>query len=378
MLNSTMNSNYKSLFEPFTFPSGVQVKNRMLMAPMTNSSSLENGEVSEQELLYYRERSGGVGAVITASSHVSPEGKAFVNEIGADRDDLIPSLKKLADTIHAQGSKAILQLFHAGRMTSAELIGGKQPVSASGVAAEREGAVIPRELTEEEILATIKAFGEAARRAIEAGFDGVEIHGANTFLIQQFFSPHSNRRTDRWGGTLDNRMAFSLAVIDSVNQAVAKHAVVPFMVGYRLSPEEKHDPGITMEDTLKLADRLSEQKLDYLHLSVRGFWDGSIRDTADTTSRVVLVHERVGARIPVIGVGGLSSPDDVRTALDSGVPLLSLGHAMIMEPKWVEKVRNGHESDIRTTLPRTAQHELVLPDPLWDMLVNTPGWFPVV
>ncbi|MFC4807805.1 NADH-dependent flavin oxidoreductase [Paenibacillus sp. GCM10023250] len=373
-----MNSNYKSLFEPFTFPSGVQVKNRMLMAPMTNSSSLENGEVSEQELLYYRERSGGVGAVITASSHVSPEGKAFVNEIGADRDDLIPSLKKLADTIHAQGSKAILQLFHAGRMTSAELIGGKQPVSASGVAAEREGAVIPRELTEEEILATIKAFGEAARRAIEAGFDGVEIHGANTFLIQQFFSPHSNRRTDRWGGTLDNRMAFSLAVIDSVNQAVAKHAVVPFMVGYRLSPEEKHDPGITMEDTLKLADRLSEQKLDYLHLSVRGFWDGSIRDTADTTSRVVLVHERVGARIPVIGVGGLSSPDDVRTALDSGVPLLSLGHAMIMEPKWVEKVRNGHESDIRTTLPRTAQHELVLPDPLWDMLVNTPGWFPVV
>ncbi|MBO7743510.1 NADH-dependent flavin oxidoreductase [Paenibacillus sp. MWE-103] len=373
-----MKSIYEPLFEPFTLPSGARLKNRVLMAPMTNSSSLGSGEVSEQELLYYRERSGGVGAVITASSHVSPEGKAFVNEIGADRDDFIPSLKKLADTIRAQGSKAILQLFHAGRMTTAELNDGRQPVSASPVAAEREGAAIPRALTEEEILATAEAFGEAARRAVQAGFDGVEIHGANTFLIQQFFSPHSNRRTDRWGGTLDNRMAFPLAVIDRVKQAVAEHAKAPFIIGYRLSPEEKHEPGITMEDTLQLADRLAEQGLDYLHMSVRGFWDGSIRDTADTASRVALVQERVGARLPVIGVGGLSSPDDVRRALDSGVPLLSLGHALIMEPKWVDKVRSGRESDIRTTLPRTAQRELALPDPLWDMLVNTPGWFPVV
>ena len=109
----------------------MQLKNRVLMAPMTHSSSLENGGVSEQELAYYRERSGGVGAVITASSHVSPEGIAFINEISVEDDSLIPGLKKLSGTIHGQGAKAILQIYHAGRMASPELINGKQPASAS-------------------------------------------------------------------------------------------------------------------------------------------------------------------------------------------------------------------------------------------------------
>ncbi|NHN35253.1 NADH-dependent flavin oxidoreductase [Paenibacillus agricola] len=373
-----MNPNYKPIVEPFTLPSGVQLKNRVLMAPMTNSSSLEDGGVSEQELAYYRERSGGAGGVITACSHVSPEGKAFINEIGVDDDSLIPGLKKLSGTIQEQGAKAILQIYHAGRMASPELMDGKQPVSASAVASERPGSVVPREMTEEKINDTIKAFGEATRRAIEAGFDGVEIHGANTYLIQQFFSPHSNRRSDQWGGTIEKRMAFPLAIIESVKKAVAEHAKVPFIVGYRVSPEESENPGITIEDTLQLVDVLAEQKLDYIHVSVRGFWDGSMRDETDTKSRVLLIQERVGNHVPIIGVGGLSSPEDVNKALDVGVPLLALAHAIIMEPKWVEKVINDQENEIRTTLPRTAQKDLVIPDALWNMLINVPGWFPVV
>lgn len=373
-----MNPNYKPIFEPFTLPSGVQLKNRVWMAPMTNSSSLEDGRVSEQELAYYRERSSGVGAVITASSHVTREGVAFINEMGADNDSLIPGLRKLSGTIQGQGAKAILQIYDAGRMASPELIGGKQPVSASSVASERPGSVVPREMTENEIKDMITAFGEAARRAIEAGFDGVEIQGSNTYLIQQFFSPHSNRRSDRWGGTIEKRMAFPLAVIKSVKEAVAEHAKGPFIIGYRVSPEEKETPGITMEDTLRLVDVLAEQELDYIHISVRGFWDGSIRDETDTKSRVLLIQERVGDRVPVIGVGGLSSPEDVNKALDDGVPIVALAHAIIMEPKWVEKVLNDQENEIRTTLPRSAQKELVLPDALWNMLINVPGWFPVV
>ncbi|QGQ93899.1 NADH-dependent flavin oxidoreductase [Paenibacillus psychroresistens] len=373
-----MNPNYKTIVEPFTFPSGIQLKNRVLMAPMTNSSSLVDGGVSEQELAYYRERSGGVGAVITASSHVSLEGIAFINEIGVDDDALIPSLKILSGTIQAQGAKAILQIYHAGRMASPDLINGKQPIGASAVASERPGSVVPREMTEETIQDTIKAFGEATRRAIEAGFDGVEIQGANTYLIQQFFSAHSNLRSDQWGGTIDKRMAFPLAIIEIVKKTIAKHAKVPFIVGYRLSPEERENPGITMEDTLHLVDVLAEQKLDYIHISVRGFWDGSMRDETDSKSRVLLIQERVGNRVPVIGVGGLSSPEDVNKALETGVPLLALGHAIIMEPKWVEKVINNQENEIRTTLPRTDQKDLVIPDALWNMLINVPGWFPVV
>ena len=302
------------------------------------------------ELSYYKERSGGVGAVITAVAYVTRDGKGFVNEVGADSDEMIPGLKRLADTIKREGAKAILQIFHAGRMAPPELLADRQSVSASAVAALRPGLVTPRELTETEIDTIIQAFGESTRRAIEAGFDGVEIHGANTYLIQQFFSPHSNRRKDKWGGSLEKRMAFPLAVIDSVKAAVNKYAKHPFIIGYRISPEEIENPGINMEDTLVFVDTLSEQDLDYLHISVQDFWQGSIRNKKDNNSRVLLIHRRVGHKVPIIGVGSLHTPDDVKKALDTGVPLIALGRELIIEPKWVQKVQAGEENTIKTTL----------------------------
>ena len=124
-------------------------------------------------------------------------------------------MKRLAQTIQAEGAKAILQIYHGGRQSPPELLPDRQPISASAVASEGEGKPVPREMTETEIINTTQAFGDATRRAIEAGFDGVEIHGANTYLLQQFFSPHSNRREDQWGGSLEKRMKFPLAVVDS-------------------------------------------------------------------------------------------------------------------------------------------------------------------
>ena len=167
-----------------------------MIAPMTHFSSQENGEVSEQELAYYKERSGGVGAFITACGYVNIDGKGFPGQFSIADDNTIPGLKKLAEAIQSNGTKAILQIYHGGRQSPPELLPAKQSISASGISAEQEGAAVPREMTEIEINNTINAFGEATRRAIEAGFDGVEIHGANTYLLQQFFSPHSNRRMD--------------------------------------------------------------------------------------------------------------------------------------------------------------------------------------
>ncbi|WP_047154675.1 NADH-dependent flavin oxidoreductase [Aneurinibacillus tyrosinisolvens] len=373
-----MNPKYEALFKPFTFPSGVELKNRIVMAPMTNTSALDNGEVSDEELAYYRERAGGVSAVITACTYVTESGKGFPGEFGADSDTLIPSLKRLASTIQEEGAKAILQIFHAGRMAPPELLPDGQPISASAVAAEREDAVVPREMTEEEIVHMIKAFGETTRRAIEAGYDGVEIHGANTYLIQQFFSPHSNRRTDKWGGTLEKRMAFPLAVVDAVKKVVETHAKKPFVIGYRLSPEERENPGITMEDTLQLVDKLADQGLDYLHISVGAFLNGSIRDAEDKTSRVVMIQERVGNRIPIIGVGMLRTPDEVVEALDTGIPLIALGRELIMEPHWIQKVKAGQEETIRTTLAKKDQKELVLSDQMMEYYQHIPGWLPIV
>ncbi|MBM7691274.1 2,4-dienoyl-CoA reductase-like NADH-dependent reductase (Old Yellow Enzyme family) [Peribacillus deserti] len=372
-----MNTKYEPLFKTFSLPNGVELKNRIVMAPMTNFSSNEDGTVTDQEVNYYVRRSGGVSMVITACTYVTANGKGFRGEFGADHDEMIPSLRQLAQAIKAQGAKAVLQIFHGGRMCPPELVPNGEIVSASAIAAEGEGQPVPRELTDQEIEDIIKFFGDTTRRAIEAGFDGVEIHGANGYLIQQFFSPHSNRREDRWGGSLENRLSFPLAVVEEVKKAAAT-ANEPFIVGYRFSPEEPETPGITMADTLKLVDVLSEQGLDYLHISLQDFTSVPRRGVEDARSRLEIVQERAGGKVPIIGVGSILTADDALKAFETGVPLLALGRELIIDPDWVQKVEQGKEDEIVTKIHKDKQQDLVVPDPLWQAIVNTPGWFPGV
>ncbi|MDR7000270.1 NADH-dependent flavin oxidoreductase [Neobacillus niacini] len=373
-----MNSRFEPLFEPFTFPNGVQLKNRIVMAPMTNFSSNPDGTVTEAEVKYYARRSAGVGMVITACTYVTENGKGFNGEFGADTDDLIPSLKQLATGIKEQGAKAILQIFHGGREVPPALIPNGDVVSASSVPAEGQGKHVPRELSEQEVKSLIHNFGEATRRGIEAGFDGIEIHGANGYLIQQFFSPHSNLREDRWGGSTEKRLAFPLTVVEEVKKVVAANAKSSFIVGYRFSPEEPTTSGITMADTLILIDALADNELDYLHVSLNDFWSTPRRGIDDTRPRIEIIKEKVGDRVPVIGVGSLFTADDVLKAFQTGVPLIALGREIIIEPDWVQKVQEGKEAEIVTKIDKDKQQELVVPDPLWQAIVNSPGWFPGV
>ncbi|MBB6731534.1 NADH-dependent flavin oxidoreductase [Cohnella zeiphila] len=371
-----MNPKYQPLMESFRFKNGVETNNRIVLAPMTISYSRQDGTVSDELLAYYESRSSGVGMAVTGSAFVAPGGKVFGGELAADRDDKIPSLQRLAAAMKKRGAKAVLQIFHGGRESSPEAVTSGEIVSASAVAKEGSG-VIPRALEEREIEEIIRAFGAGARRAVEAGFDGVEIHGANRFLIQQFFSPYTNRRDDRWGGSLENRMAFPLAVVDEVQKAVAEHAERPFLVGYRFSPEEEMTPGITMADTLQLADALANKSLDYLHVSLMDFWSKPRRGVTDPRSRMEIIHELVGSRVPVIGVGAIRTPDEALEALRSGVPLIALGRELIMDPDWVEKLMRGKENEIRTELTLNDQERLGIADPLWQRIIQTPGWFPI-
>ncbi len=367
-----------TIFTAFRFPqSGVELSNRIVMAPMTTYSGNADGTVSDEELAYYKRRSQGLGMVVTACAYVIPHGKGFFGQIGAHSDAMIPSLTLIANTIKAEGAKAILQIYHGGRMSPAAEVPNGVVLSASNIPAVREGVALPVAMTEEQILETITAFGDATRRAIEAGFDGVEIHGANTYLIQQFFSPHANRRNDQWGGDLMKRMAFPLAVTKSVVDAVAKYAKRPFVVGYRLSPEEVETPGITIDDTLQLVDALAVQKLDYLHVSTMDFWGASLRNAADTKSRAIIVNERVGDRVPVIGVGSIKTAENAASVMEAGIPLVALGRELLMEPDWVSKVVQKSDS-VRVALSLKGQHELVIPDPMWNAMVNYKGWFPIV
>ncbi|ASA24667.1 NADH-dependent flavin oxidoreductase [Paenibacillus donghaensis] len=370
-----LKTDYSPLLDSFTFRNGVALKNRVVMAPMTNFASLPDGTVSEEELAYYVRRSAGAGMVVTACVYVNASGKGFQGEFGADRDELIPSLRRLA-----QGAKAILQIFHGGRQCPPELLPDRQTVSASDVAAVLPtggNGPVPRPLSDAEIVGIIADFGEATRRAIEAGFDGVEIHGANGYLLQQFFSPHSNTREDRWGGSQEKRLTFPLAVVDEVTRAIKEHAKAPFLAGYRFSPEEPETPGITMADTFVLVDALSSRGLDYLHVSLQDFWALPHRGTEDTRPRIEQLMDRAAGKLPVIGVGSLYTADDALKALQSGVGLVALGRPLLVEPDWVQKVAEGRADEIKTELDPAAQAELVIPDYLWGALLNTPGWVPI-
>lgn len=370
-----MNKKYTSLFEPLTFASGASLDNRIVMAPMTTQSSFVNGMVTTDELTYFKRRSSGLGAVITPCAQVREDGR-FAGSLSAASDKQIESLSKLAAAIKSTGTKAILQIFHVGRMGNRSTLKGVQPVSASAVPALREGAETPRELSTTEVQELVSAFGEATRRAIQAGFDGVEIHGANTYLIQQFFSPHSNRRTDEWGGTLEKRMRFPLAVVAAVKKTIETYAKTPFIFGYRISPEEMEQPGITLDDTFALLTQLKDTGLDYIHVSTGNAFQGSMRDESQKMPVLQQIQAHIGDDIPLIGVGAVTSPEDALAVRDLGISLIALGRALIVEPDWVEKVKAGEEADLRTTIKNEERADLAMPDAMWEYTKSRPGWLP--
>lgn len=370
-----MKPEYEKLFEKFSFPNGVEIRNRIIMAPMTTNSAFENGMVTTDELNYYRRRAKGLGAVVTSCAQVMENGR-FAGSLSAASDQHIESLAKLARMIQDQGTKAILQIFHVGRMGTRKTLKGEQPVAPSAVSALREDAEVPRELISEEVEELVTAFGEAVRRAIQAGFDGVEIHGANTYLIQQFFSPHSNRREDKWGGTLEKRMSFPLAVVDEAKRKVAEYADRPFLLGYRISPEELEEPGITLPDTLQLLSRLKEKGLDYLHISLGHYAQTSMRNQEDQPPVLKTIIAAVAEEIPLIGVGSVKTPEDALAALEMAVPLVAIGRELIVEPDWIEKVQHAREDEIRMTIKEKDRQDLVIPDEMWEYVKSRPGWLP--
>ncbi|MDV7687130.1 NADH-dependent flavin oxidoreductase [Oenococcus oeni] len=362
-------TNYQFL-QTFEFKNGIKIKNRIVIPPMTECSSFEDGNVTKNELDYFALRTGGAGIFITPASNVSSLGKGFEGQLSCASDDMLPSLNQVANTIKVNGTKAILQLHHAGRISDSKILRGQQAVSPSAVASLRPGSEIPRELTNEEILQIISDFGQATRRAIEAGFDGIELHGANTYLIQQFFSPHSNRRSDDWGGSLKKRMKFPLAVVEQVHKIVERYADRPFIIGYRISPEEIETPGIRLADTLALIDVLKKQPIDYLHISTRDVWQTSKNDSDDQIPVVDQIKEHTKNEVPLIAVGNIAKPEEAEKVIEDGFNFVALGREMLREPQWVEKVQNGQEAGINYSLNETDLKQLRITPPLWKFLTK--------
>ena len=371
------------IFQPFSFANGLTLRNRVVMAPMTTWSANADATISEPELAWYRARANGVGMVITGCTHVQPSGIGFTKEFAAYDDRFIPSLKNLAKAAKSGGAPAVLQLFHAGNKAVPDLVPNGELVSASNLAAPKgpfnDGRLASRALTHDEILSTIHDFGKATRRAIAAGFDGVELHGAHGFLLQNFLSPLFNQRTDEWGGSLENRMRFPLAVVAEVQRVIASHAQRPFLLGYRISPEEPGEGGLRINEALTFSNRLIETGLiDYLHASLYNIKTGTAMDDTSGKTMAQRFIETVKNRIPLMAAGGVLTPDDAREALAAGLPLVAIGRGLAINPHWVELAQAERSEEINSVLDLSLGTDaLNIPHDLWQTIQTTPGWFPV-
>ena len=359
-------TSHPRILRPFTLPNGTELKNRLLMAPMTTCTGYFDGTVTSELVEYYRARAGSIGTIIVECCFIDDYGLAFPGAIGIDNDEKVAGLAKIAAAIKAEGSKAILQIYHGGRMVDPQLIGGRQPVAPSAIAAPRDGAATPRALSGAEVEGMIAKFGEGVRRAIQAGFDGVEIHGANTYLIQQFYSPNSNQRDDEWGGSRDNRAKFPLAVLDITHKMARQYADDAFIIGYRFSPEEMEVPGIRFADTMYLLEKLAARGVDYLHFSVGATLRPSIVDTTDPTpliEKYCAMRSETLAQVPVMGVGGVVNAADAEQGLDHGYDLMAVGRACIAYPDWTARIAAGE--DLELFIDSTQREALNIPEPLW-------------
>ena len=298
--------------QSITLPSGVQLKNRLMLSPMTTQLSFFNGVITEDEITYYKQRSKGLGAVITGAANVQDIGKGWPGELSIAHDEMIPRLSELAEAIQGEGAKAIIQIFHGGRMTSRATLSGEQPVSASAVAAKRPDAETPRAMSEEEIVETIQA-------------------------------------------------------LTTVFSAVEQYAKKPFIVGYRFSPEEYETPGIRFEDTIWLLERLRESKLDYLHVSLNMYDRIARSDKYNDKSILEVVHNTIQGKIPLVGVGGIRNREDVEQVLKYA-ELAAIGQQMIVDPDWAEKLLENREDEFVTKPFEEAYKELYLPSPLYNFL----------
>lgn len=355
-----MNKKYEKLFETVTLPNGVELKNRFVLAPLTHISSNDDGTISDVEIPYIEKRSKDVGLAINAASNVNDIGKAFPGQPSVAHDSDIEGLKRLAQAMKKNGAKALVQIHHGGAQALANLTPNGDVVAPSPITLKSFGQQHEhdaREITPKEIEQTIKDFGEATRRVIEAGFDGVEIHGANHYLIHQFVSPYYNRRNDEWF----DHMKFPTAVIDEVLKAKSEYASDDFIVGYRLSPEEAESPGISMEITEQLINTITEKSIDYVHISLGDIHSTTREGKYAGQERLKLIHQWVDGRIPVIGVGSVFTADDALDAIEStGVELVALGREILLDYNFISKIQEGKEDEILSEFDphREDKHEL--------------------
>ena len=324
----------------------MQLRNRVVMAPMVVQLGSESGAVTQRTIDYYvRRAAGGAGLVIVEASYIAPEAKAYACQLGIDRDGLVPGHFELVEAIHRHGAKVAIQIHHGGGRADPALTGGVL-VTPSPVAQDAH-AVVPREATPQEIETWAESYARAAGRAQRAGYDAVEIHGAHGYLIHEFLSPASNRRSDAYGGSPENRRRFAGLVIRRVREAVGAR----FPILFRMSAEG----GYGIEAAVEIAQALEAWGVDAIHVSVGGTAPITLvppdtspmaRPEGWLTGYAATLKERVSA--PIIVVGEIRHPVFAEEVLAQGkADFIALGRQLLADPDWPAKAEAGRDDEIR-------------------------------
>lgn len=308
----------------------LKLKNRIVMPPMATNKATRSGEVTKGQIKHYVEHAQDVGLIIVEHSYVTPPGKFSSNQLGIYDDNLIPGLSKLTSAVHNRETPIVAQISHAGARAQSRVI-RTQPLGPSPVLVFQE---TPKELSTTQIDELVGSFGQAAQRAVQAGFDAVEVHGAHGFLLNQFLSPLTNKREDEFGGNFENRARFPLQVVNRVRKEIGKD----FPLLYRLGADDFRQGGLSLDDTKAFAGQLVNAGVDVVDVSngidspnpPKHSLQGFLLHLAEGIKKVV--------EVPVIGVGGIKDAEFADKAVREGkVDLVAVGRAFYADPKWATK-----------------------------------------
>ena len=334
----------------------MKMKNRLIAGPMERNMANRDGSLTPRYIDYLRERAlGGAALVMVEAAYVDPRGMGHLYQVGIHGDHVIPGMRHLADAIHGAESKVGLELFMGGRQTPA-FMSQRQPIAPSVVRCEvLQPTPTPREMTVEEIQEMIGKFAEAARRVQDAGIDFILLQAGHGFLVGQFLSPYSNKRTDAYGGSAEKRARFALEVLAAVREVVGKD----FPIAYRLSAEEYVDGGLTIDDTKRFCQMLKEGGIDMIDVSGGIYESGAMiiqgaeAPKGGFVRNAKAIKEAVGD-LPVSVTQRLNDPEFANDVLRrEGLDFISLSRAFHADPHFAKKVAENRVEDI---IPCIACH----------------------
>ena len=374
------------LFETIKLNNNVEVPGRLAVAPLSIYGSDDSGQITDEERSYLAHRATGIGLYILGAVSMNIEGIGIKGQPRAISEKDIPSLAERAKIVKDQGALAINQINHAG-LYGNKSYSGKSPLSPSASVSNKELEKMGmlnddtknEELTNDDILRIINDFANATELSIKAGYDGIEIHAANNFLIQQFYSGYYNKRTDEWGGSLEKRMRFPLEVVDACCKIRDKYNKPEFIIGYRLSPEEPFEDGITMTETLALVRALVQKPIQYIHVSLKNYFQNARRGEGAGTPRLKLIHDEIKGKVALIGVGGLLSEKDINKALNTGfTEFIAVGKAIMINKDLGKLLKEGKGDQLELEMDKEHPEKYSFPKALWNMCLQGIDWLPKI